>query len=101
MGPLLADMSTKMQTKASRGDKDPLKVLVYSTHDSALAALCGTFDVFDEKYDVLVQFVVMIPDVYSKVATIHIFSHVRTLQERALRPRAKMAKWIVGRTFER
>ncbi|KAG9311769.1 phosphoglycerate mutase-like protein [Chiua virens] len=50
MGRLLAEMSTKMQTKVARGDKDPLKVLVYSTHDSTLAALCGTFDVFDEKW---------------------------------------------------
>ena len=53
MGRLLADMSTKMQTKIEQGDKNPLKILVYCTHDSTLAGLCSTFDVFDEKYDVL------------------------------------------------
>ena len=52
MGRLLADMSTRMQAKINQGDKDPLKLLVYSTHDSTLAALCSTFDVFDEKYGV-------------------------------------------------
>ena len=51
MGRLLADMSTKMQTKIKQGDKDPLKILAYSTHDATLAGLCSTFDVFDEKYD--------------------------------------------------
>ena len=56
MGRLLADMSTRMQTKIEQADKDPLKILVYSTHDSALAALCSTFDVFDEKYNVLPPF---------------------------------------------
>lgn len=49
MGRLLADMSTRMQTKIEQGNKDSLKILVYSTHDSTLAALCSTFDVFDEK----------------------------------------------------
>lgn len=53
MGRLLSDVSTKMQTKIVQEDKDPLKILVYSTHDSTLAALCSTFDVFDEKYGVL------------------------------------------------
>ncbi|KAG8216430.1 phosphoglycerate mutase-like protein [Butyriboletus roseoflavus] len=50
MGRLLADVSTKMQTKIEEGDKDPLNLLVYSTHDSTLAALCSTFDIFDEKW---------------------------------------------------
>jgi len=49
MGRLLADMSTKMQTKIEKKDKDPLKVLVYCTHDSTLAGLCCTFDAFDGK----------------------------------------------------
>jgi acid phosphatase len=53
MGRLLADMTTKMQARVQQGEKNPLKILVYSTHDSTLAALCSTFDVFDEKYDVL------------------------------------------------
>jgi len=50
MGRLLADISTRMQTKIEKGDKDPLKALVYTTHDSTLAALCTTFDAFDNKW---------------------------------------------------
>ncbi|KAJ7136013.1 histidine phosphatase superfamily [Mycena epipterygia] len=50
MGPLLADLSQKMQQKVERGADDPLKILVHSTHDTALAALCSTLDVFDEKW---------------------------------------------------
>ncbi|KAJ6571732.1 histidine phosphatase superfamily [Mycena capillaripes] len=50
MGPLLADLSQKMKQKADRGDNDPLKILVHSTHDTALAAMCSTLDVFDEKW---------------------------------------------------
>ncbi|KAH0834797.1 hypothetical protein J3R83DRAFT_10398 [Lanmaoa asiatica] len=50
MGRLLADVSTKMQTKIEQGNKDPLKILVHSTHDSTLAALCSTFDVFDDRW---------------------------------------------------
>ncbi|KAJ7145337.1 histidine phosphatase superfamily [Mycena crocata] len=50
MGPLLSDLSQKMQQKVERGAEDPLKILVHSTHDTALAALCSTLDVFDEKW---------------------------------------------------
>jgi acid phosphatase len=50
MGQLLADVSTKMQAKVEEADKNPLKILVYTTHDSTLAALCNTFDVFDERW---------------------------------------------------
>ncbi|KAJ7151139.1 histidine phosphatase superfamily [Mycena filopes] len=50
MGPLLADLSQKMQQKVERGAEDPLKILVHSTHDTALAAMCSTLDVFDEKW---------------------------------------------------
>lgn len=50
MGRLLADVSEKMQHKARFGSKDPTKLLVHTTHDSTLAALLCTFDVFDEKF---------------------------------------------------
>ncbi|KIJ63162.1 hypothetical protein HYDPIDRAFT_134966 [Hydnomerulius pinastri MD-312] len=50
MGRLLADISTKMQRKIDQVDQDPLKILVHSTHDSTLAALCNTLDVFDQKW---------------------------------------------------
>ncbi|KAJ7512066.1 histidine phosphatase superfamily [Mycena galericulata] len=50
MGPLFSDLSRKMQQKVERGAEDPLKILVHSTHDTALAAMCSTLDVFDEKW---------------------------------------------------
>ncbi|KAH7910360.1 histidine phosphatase superfamily [Hygrophoropsis aurantiaca] len=50
MGRLLADVSQKMQHKVKKGPQDPMKILVHATHDSTLAALCSTFDVFDEKW---------------------------------------------------
>lgn len=50
MGPLLADVSTKMYSKAVQGAANRLKLLVHSTHDTSLAGLLKTFDVFDEKW---------------------------------------------------
>lgn len=50
MGPLLSDMTRKMQEKVKNKESDPLKVLVHSTHDTAVAAITSTFDVFDERY---------------------------------------------------
>lgn len=49
MGRLLEDMSRQMQKKVDQKAGDPLKILVHSTHDTCLAALCSTLDVFDEK----------------------------------------------------
>lgn len=49
MGRLLGDLSRKMQNKATQKDKDPLKILIHSTHDTGLAALSSTLDVFDDK----------------------------------------------------
>ena len=48
MGPLLSDISNKMQRKIDGGEEEA-KLLVHSTHDTALAALAATLDVFDEK----------------------------------------------------
>ncbi|KIY70843.1 phosphoglycerate mutase-like protein [Cylindrobasidium torrendii FP15055 ss-10] len=50
MGRLLGDLSRKMHNKATQKDKDPLKILVHSTHDTGLAALASTLDVFDDKW---------------------------------------------------
>ncbi|KAF5318508.1 hypothetical protein D9619_010708 [Psilocybe cf. subviscida] len=50
MGPLLSDIATKMQRKIDDGEKEQTKLLVHSTHDTALAALAATLDVFDEKW---------------------------------------------------
>lgn len=49
MGRLLLDISTKMQRKAAKGDADPMRILVHSTHDTTLAAICASLDVFDER----------------------------------------------------
>ncbi|KAG7091868.1 hypothetical protein E1B28_008269 [Marasmius oreades] len=50
MGRLLDDLSRKMQHKADYGEKDPLKILLHSTHDTGIAAVCSTLDVFDDKW---------------------------------------------------
>ncbi len=50
MGRILDEITRKMTTKVIKGKDDPLKILVHSTHDTAIAALCSTLDVFDEKY---------------------------------------------------
>jgi len=56
MGRLLDDLQRKMTHKAEQGERDPLKILVHSTHDTALAGLCTTLDVFDERYISLIQY---------------------------------------------
>jgi hypothetical protein len=50
MGPLLDDLQRKMQQKVDKGDNDPLKLLVYSTHDTAIAGIAASLDVFDHRY---------------------------------------------------
>ncbi|KAL5498675.1 hypothetical protein ACEPAH_2030 [Sanghuangporus vaninii] len=64
MGHLLDDLSRKMSlkvsqasasqtasaTKGSATQTPPPKILVYSTHDTALGALLSTLDVFDEQW---------------------------------------------------
>ncbi|GJJ10525.1 hypothetical protein Clacol_004751 [Clathrus columnatus] len=50
MGRLLDDLQRKMSHKAVFGAKDPLKILIHSTHDTALAGLCATLDVFDHRW---------------------------------------------------
>ncbi|KAI0777216.1 phosphoglycerate mutase-like protein [Trametes elegans] len=50
MGPLLSDLARKMQAKAQRGDADPTKILIHSTHDTCLAGLSSTLEIFDEKW---------------------------------------------------
>ncbi|KAH9941178.1 phosphoglycerate mutase-like protein [Epithele typhae] len=50
MGPLLSDLSRKMQVKTEKGDADPAKILVHSTHDTCLAALVSTLESFDNKW---------------------------------------------------
>lgn len=49
MGRLLADVSNKMQKKVNEGPGDQMRLLVHSTHDTTLAGVCATLDVFDER----------------------------------------------------
>jgi acid phosphatase len=42
-------MLNKLDRKVDQGDKNPLKILVHATHDTAIAAIHQTLDVFDEK----------------------------------------------------
>ena len=49
MGPLLSDLTRKMQAKIEKGEADPTKILIHSTHDTCLAGLVSTLEVFDEK----------------------------------------------------
>jgi len=39
-----------MARKAENGTDDPLKILVHSTHDTGIAPLLQTLDVFDERW---------------------------------------------------
>ncbi|RPD65713.1 phosphoglycerate mutase-like protein [Lentinus tigrinus ALCF2SS1-7] len=50
MGPLLSDLTRKMQEKAAKGGADPTKILIHSTHDTCLAGLASTLDMYDEKW---------------------------------------------------
>ena len=49
-GRLLSSLSARMQSKADRGDRDPLKIAIHACHDTSLAGLCQTLDVFDGRY---------------------------------------------------
>lgn len=49
MGPLLSDLARKLVNKAEQGDRDPVKILIHSTHDTCLAALCSTLGVYDNR----------------------------------------------------
>lgn len=49
MGRLLADLSEKMTHKAENGSDDPTRILVHATHDTGVAALLNTLDVYDDK----------------------------------------------------
>ena len=49
MGRLLAEISEKMGRRVAEGDESPQKILIHSTHDSAIAGLLGTLEVFDDR----------------------------------------------------
>src|SRR5258708_19323183 len=39
-----------MKNKAAKGDADPLKLVIHGCHDTSLAGMAQTFDVFDGQY---------------------------------------------------
>lgn len=49
MGRLLAETSAKMNQTVARDDKNPPKILIYCTHDSVIAGILGTLEVFDDQ----------------------------------------------------
>lgn len=50
MGRLLEELGKKLTHKAENDADDPLKILVHSTHDTGVAPLLNTLDVFDERF---------------------------------------------------
>ncbi|KAN0059671.1 hypothetical protein ACQY0O_008243 [Thecaphora frezii] len=52
MGRLVEDLAGRMQTKAEKGDGEPLKLALYATHDTTLAGLLSTLDCFDHRWPV-------------------------------------------------
>lgn len=51
MGRLLSDVSSKMSVKAEKGEDDPMKILIHSTHDTTLSGILSTLEVYDERYE--------------------------------------------------
>jgi len=49
MGRLLAEISGKMNQRVTEGGESHPKILIHSTHDTAIAGLLGTLEVFDER----------------------------------------------------
>jgi len=49
MGRLFDDLVKKIQHKVDHDEQDKLKILVHSTHDTAIAAIRQTLDVFDDR----------------------------------------------------
>jgi acid phosphatase len=50
MGPLLHDLQQKLAKKAALGSRDPSKILIHSTHDTALAGINSVLGVFDNRW---------------------------------------------------
>ncbi|KAF9517796.1 hypothetical protein BS47DRAFT_1371232 [Hydnum rufescens UP504] len=50
VGRLLEELSSRMASKASKGNADPLKIAINACHDTSLAGLSQTLDVFDGRW---------------------------------------------------
>ena len=49
MGRLLAEVSGKMNQRATAPDQETPKIFIHTTHDTAIAGLLGTLEVFDNR----------------------------------------------------
>ena len=49
MGRLLAEISAKMNQTVAGDDENPPRILIHCTHDTAIAGLLGTLEVFDDR----------------------------------------------------
>ena len=49
MGRLLADISGRMNQTVTKDDENPPRILIHSTHDTGIAGLLGTLEVFDDR----------------------------------------------------
>jgi len=50
VGRVMDDVSQKMQSKALKKNEDQLKILVNCTHDTTIAGVLQTLDVYDQKW---------------------------------------------------
>jgi len=49
MGRLLVDILERMNQTVTKDDENPPRILIHSTHDTAIAGLLGTLEVFDDR----------------------------------------------------
>lgn len=49
MGRLFSEISGKMNQRVTEDGENPPKILIHSTHDTAIAGLLGTLEVFDDR----------------------------------------------------
>ena len=49
MGRLLAEISGKMNRRVTETEEYLPKILIHSTHDTAIAGLLGTLEAFDDR----------------------------------------------------
>ncbi|KAL0958169.1 hypothetical protein HGRIS_000332 [Hohenbuehelia grisea] len=77
MGRLFEDLSDKMHRKVVDGPKHPLKLLVHSTHDTAIAAIRASLDVFDDKWPAFTASITF--ELFSGPPKVHQKSYLQSL----------------------
>lgn len=50
MGRLLEELGRKMAHKAKHSSNDPLRILIHSVHDTTIAPMLQTLNVFDNRF---------------------------------------------------